>query len=245
MSQFLFLRPLLDSLHDGRVMRRSVAAAIGVAAVLILLAGGYLVVEVLRLSFRLPVEGSVGGMVFCVALVAAVVVIAEILLCRAEDIRDLGDSAFTVFPIASLLCRAAGEAYAAAGISVAAGGCLMIWFAKVDPLYMLGPLGGFFPAVAIEGTFLGGLRFLVIMALVSFLVLVFFYFLAESIVVLVDIALNLRLLRRQFAGPAPAPVLAAAAPGQAPPAAHCPVCSAEVEPDSGFCTRCGTDLRVR
>jgi hypothetical protein len=231
MSQ-LFFYPVLKALSDGWVIRRTVATALQVIAILSLLGGAYLLIEMLKAVFQLPTDGTVGGLLFAVIFLASILSVAQVFWFRAGAIRELGDSPFTVIPIVSVLLRTAGEVYATLGVAVGVGGCLFIWFAKFNPLGLLGGLGGMLPSSSTEGTFLGGLSFLASMGVASFLVLILFYFLAESVVVLVDVALHVRLLVRQ-SGPAPA---------AAQPMSHCPACGGELEPGARFCPACGAVL---
>jgi hypothetical protein len=195
MTLFSFFRPILDALSDGRVIRTSVEYALRVLGILCLLGGIYLLVEILKASFELPTEGTIGGLILAVIFIAAVLAVVQIFFYRAGTIRKLGESQFTVIPIFSILFRAFGEIYTTFGVAVAVGGCLFIWFTKENPLYLLGGIGRFFdPSLSPEGTFLGGLLFLIYGGLLSFVILIVFYFLAESVVVLVDVAKNIRLL---------------------------------------------------
>ena len=127
-------------------------------------------------------------------LAATILAIYQILMYRAKNVLELGESQFTVIPIFSILFRILGETYAVLGLAIGVGGCLFIWFAQFDPMYLLGALGSFFPSVSSEGTFVGGLLFLLYMSLALFVVLLLFYFIAEASLVVADIARSLRLL---------------------------------------------------
>lgn len=186
------VRPILESLDRGQFIRESVALALRVLAILGAIASLFLLIEMIKLSFRLPTEGTVGGLLLSVLFAASVVLIVQILFARASHITLLADSPFTVIPVFSLVLRATGEVWAALTAAVGLGGCLFIWFAKLNPLQFLGGIGGFVPSYSTEGTFLGGLLFLVYLLLFSFVTLMFFYFLAESTVLIADIALSLR-----------------------------------------------------
>jgi hypothetical protein len=248
MSIFFFY-PILRALSNGRIIRASVAIGLRVLAVLSVLCGGYLLVELLKVVFQpqVPTEAAAGGLLFGLIFLAAVLAVGQIFWYRADSVRDLGDSPFTAIPIVSILFRAAGEVYATVGASVAVGGCLFIWFARAYPYVLLGGLGGWLPSTRSEPTFLGGLSFLGYVGLVSFLMLIFFYFLAESIVVMADIAVHVRLLAGQGQASAPpAPAAAAPAPVAPPPmpvaAPRCPRCFAELEPGTQFCGTCGNPI---
>jgi hypothetical protein len=243
MSIFFFY-PILRALSDGRIIRASVAIGLRVLAVLSVLCGGYLLVELLKTVFQpqVPTEAAAGGLLFGLIFLAAVLAVGQIFWYRADSVRDLGDSPFTAIPVVSILFRAAGEVYATLGASVAVGGCLFIWFARAYPYVLMRGLGDVMPSTSANLTFLGGLAFLGYVGLISFLALIFFYFLAESIVVMADIAVHVRLL----AGPGPASAPPVPAPVAAPPmpvaAPRCPRCSAELEPGTQFCGTCGNPI---
>lgn len=272
MSFLNFFYPVLDVLSDGRVIRKTVVWVLRILALLIVLGGLYVFINVLKLSFQVPSAGAtIGGLLLGLIFLAAVVCVAQILLYRSGKVDELTDVTFTVIPIVSILFRAVGEIYATLGAAVGVGGCLFIWFAQASPFELLTGLGGLLPSAPAGATFLGGIGFMAYLCVTSFLVLVFFYFLAESTLLLVDIAHNMRSLRQHFvpspqpvaaarpvAAPAPAPVPAAAPPAyQAPvqppapayqpppppPAPRCPACNAELEPGSAFCGNCGARLR--
>ena len=204
MSRFFFY-PVLRALNDGRIIRKSMVMALRVLSILSVLGGAYLFIEILKIAFQLPNEGTIGGLLFAIIFAATVLSIGQIFWYRAGSIGDLGDSPFTVIPIVSILFKTAGEVYATLGATVGVGGCLFIWFAKGNPFWLLRGLGGFLPSVSPDTTFLGGLLFLVYLAVTSFFILIVFYFLAESSVVLVDVARHVRLLVTQGATASPAP----------------------------------------
>jgi hypothetical protein len=188
---------MLDALNDGKVIRSSIANSLKALAILSLVGGIYLLIDVLKASFDLSTEGTIGGLIFSAFLVASIITVAQMLFYRASNIQDLRDSSFTVIPISSILFRAFGEAYAIFGIAVGVGGCVFMWLAKNNPLYLLGEVARFLPTVTPEETFLGGVFFLVYFALMSFVTFVVSYFLAESIIVMTDTAKNIRHLIKQ------------------------------------------------
>jgi hypothetical protein len=187
-----FYTPVLDALSQGRVIRTAVMRALQVLAVLTVLGGLFALVEILRASFRLPARGTVGGLVLAALFAGAVLAVVQVLLYRARSVDSLGDSPFTVIPVMSVLFRALGEVYATLGVAVAAGGCLFIWLSGMSPLSVIGAFGGPFALGPTDGTFIGGLWFLVAGGLGAFVILLVSYFVAEATVVFVDIAQSLR-----------------------------------------------------
>ena len=197
MSYLCFFQLVLKALDDGKVIRTSIAIALRILGVVAALGGLYLLVEMLKTSFRLPTtEGTIGGIVFSIIFVVAIISSMQIFFYRANSVKELGDSPFTVIPIVSILFRATGELYATFGTALGIGGCLFVWFSGFNPLELLGAVGGLFPSTSVGGTFASGLVFLVTMGVSSFLALVLFYFLAEATLLLADIARNIRLLVR-------------------------------------------------
>jgi hypothetical protein len=237
MTPVKFYFPILLALEDGKVIRAAVAWALRIVGVLQAAAGLFLVIEVLKFSFRLESgEATLGGMILAAVVLVSVACIAQICFYRATSIDNLGDSIFTVTPVLSILLRAAGEVYATAGVAIGVGGCLFLWFAKINPLSLLGEFGELLPSSRAEGTFLGGLAFLAYLSLASFAWLIICYFLAETVVVLADIARNVRLLAR----PAGQPGAAAADGAPSPPLRRCPTCGEPLGPGIQFCEQCGT-----
>lgn len=238
-----FLNTALKAMEDGRVIRKAVAVTLRVLAVLAALVGLYVLAGILSASFKSPTteartmgEVAMGGLVFGVLWVATVACVVQILWYRGASVAALGDSPFTVIPIVSILLRAAAEIYGAVGLGVGIGGCLFIWLAGLNPLDMLGPVGELLPSRGDRVSFWGGILFLVGMTLTSAVVLAFFYFLAESVVVVVDIARNVRLL----AASVPSDIVTAAVASRQ----TCPACGAELEADDAFCGNCGTRVKV-
>ncbi len=238
MSPLTFFYPVLKALEDGQIIRKFATVLLQIVAGLVLLGGLLTLIGALKLSFELPTaEGTLGGILFCAILLAAIGAIAQILFFRARGISQLGESPFTVIPILSIILRAAGEIWATLGVAVAIGGCVLIWLANFDPLRMLGTAGGLLPSLPAGESFLGGLALLLYFSVFGAVVLIVFYFLAESVVVLADIARNVRLLVKAQGGPTDAEVRSQPASGPG-----CPACGTEIEEDSEFCTNCGARL---
>jgi hypothetical protein len=234
MSIFYFY-PVLRALSNGGIIRKVVAIVLRVVSILTVLGGCYLLVELLKFVFQpqVPTEVAAGGLLFGIIFLATILAIGQIFWYRADSVRDLGESRYTAMPIVSILLRAIGEVYATLAAAVGLGGCLFIWFARTSPDVLLRGLREILPSAGAGETFLGGLKVLATMGIASFGVLIFFYFLAESVIVMVDMAGQIRLLVRQ------APASAAPA---APAAPRCPRCLVELEPGTRFCGTCGTPI---
>jgi hypothetical protein len=171
-----------------------------VGAVLILLGGLLVVIQILKMSFQISsAMATIGGLMVAVLLAVAFFAVAQIYLFRAQSVHDLEDSPFTIIPIVSILFRASGEAYAVGALAFGVGGCLFTWLSGMSPTMLLPGLGGLMPPIPglneMGGqSFVSGLVFLVTMIIAAFGALVAFYALSELVVVLVDIAINVRRL---------------------------------------------------
>ena len=192
MTKSRFFRPMFDALDDGKVIRSSIALAMKILAVLSIVGGVYLLVDVLKGSFDMPTEGTIGGIILALFLAASIAIVAQMLFHRANNIHDLDNGPFMVIPICSILIRMFGEIYLAFGMATAVGGCIFIWLAKSDPIYLYGEVARYLPTMIPQMTFLGGIFFMGYFALMSLIVFIVSYFLAEAILVMADAARNLR-----------------------------------------------------
>ncbi len=254
MSKLTFLFPVLDALSDGRIIRKSIALALRVFGVLGALSGLIAFVVILKNSFDRSVaaETTVGTLLMWLVLLAGLAGIIQICFYRSRTVAELGDAPFTVIPIVSILFRWLGEVYATMLASLGVGGCLFMWIANVHPLAYLGALGALAPAFrpSISSAFLSGVLWLAAMTLAAFVALLAAYFAAEGILVVVDIARNLRTLvdgeipERPVARAAMAAATASAySPAPPPPLGAvilCPVCGGPVDPNSPVCPSCAS-----
>jgi hypothetical protein len=192
-------RTVLRALSEGKVIRNAIATVMQVGAVLVLLAGLLALIQILKLSFALSsATATVGGLVVAICVAGAVFAIAQIYLFRAQSVRELEDSPFTVVPILSILFRTTGETYAVLALSLGVGGCIFTWFSGMSLRSLLGGLGDAIPGMPSGGgSFLDGLILLATLAAVAFLALVLFYAAAELVVVTVDMAINIRKIAKR------------------------------------------------
>ena len=191
-------RVVLGALAEGKVIRNAIALVMRIGAVLILLGGLLVVIQILKMSFQISsAMATIGGLMVAALLAVAFFAVAQIYLFRAQSVHDLEDSPFTIIPILSILFRASGEAYAVGAFAFGVGGCLFTWLSGMSPTMLLPGLGGLMPPIPglneMGGqSFVSGLVFLVTMIIAAFGALVAFYALSELVVVLVDIAINVR-----------------------------------------------------
>jgi len=198
-------RTVLVALSQGKVIRSSIATVMQIGSILVLLLALLALVSILKASFQLPsAAATVGGIIVAALLVAALFAVAQIYLFRAQSVRGLADSPFTVVPILSILFRAAGETYAVIAASYGIGACLFTWLSGMSPATLVSGFGPFLPSLPgsgeAGGSFLDGLIVLATSLIAAFLALIVFYALAEMVVVGVDIALNVRKIENRESG---------------------------------------------
>jgi len=255
MRPFQILEPFFHALNDGKLIRFVVASVLRVFAGLAALGGLMWFVIFAGAAFTGSDFGTIlGSLLFAILWLVSAFLQTGILLYRAKTVSELGDSPFTVTSIVSVFCRLIGEEFFVFFSLLGVGGCLFMWLANGDPLSRLGLLGALVPSmprVGSGGGILGGLLFLIFMAVCAFFSIVVFYALAELTVVLVDIARNIHAVRVALAsaGQPPAAAFAAAAGGAPRSVApigspsHCPACGNPWEPGSVFCGNCGAGVR--
>lgn len=192
MEKYLFIKPLLQSISEGKFFRKTVAIALRVLAIAIAFASlvGWIVKW--QFVFSLPVTGIIGGIIFQLLMVVTAYMVIHIILIRAGNIERLPEAEYTVIPIVALCLKLLGEIYASFLAVTAVAGGLYIWMtgrnAGKDLLGMIAPLA---PTVS-DLSFIGGVKFILSGATMAFITLLASYFLSEMVIIMVDIARNTR-----------------------------------------------------
>ncbi|HWZ30091.1 MAG TPA: hypothetical protein VNX18_02080 [Bryobacteraceae bacterium] len=221
MQLFSLLDPFFNALNDGKIIRFVVAGFLRLVAVLIGVANVIAAVVIIGGAFRTTEVGTVmGSLLLGAFFLASTFCQVAVYLYRARTIAGLGESQFTVTAIASVLFRLIGEMIFCSFTLLGIGGCLFVWMTNMDPVGMLGAAGSFIPRLGVGGGFLGGLTFLATALILGFVLIITFYFIAELLLVLVDIAGNTKALRIAMAGGLPA----------VPAAVHVPPAPAPEQP---------------
>jgi hypothetical protein len=191
-----FCRPVLQALEDGKVLRTLMALFLRLYAVASALGVLYLVIEIAKAALRAQdTQTTIAELIVAIIVLLFGVSAFFIFFYRAASVASLGESPFTVIPMVSILTRATGEVYAAGLVLLGVGGCLFIWFTGRSPDTILGPLGQMLSSVGFSGgPFIDGVKMLLFGVFWGFAVLLGSYFLAEFIVVIADIARNVRVL---------------------------------------------------
>lgn len=186
---FTFFYPIIDSLNKGSLIRNVMAFLFRLIGVVGFVGGVYFFFKTISYA------PDFWFVLLLFLFAAASFISLQIWFYRAQAVLNLEDSEFTVIPIFSNLFRAIGENYALFLITVGLGGTLMLWFSNYGNY--LWEFSRYIPFITIDDSFIGGLLFLVMTIIIAFLILLVTYFIAENILVLVQIAKNTRGLQKE------------------------------------------------
>jgi hypothetical protein len=261
MKIFEILNPFFHALSDGKLIRLTVAWVLRILAIIMALIGLFGFIAIIGIGYRASEAGLgtrsagilIGGVLLAIFALAWGYLTAGVLTFRAQTVVELGDSHFTVLSILSLLFRLNGELMFVTYSLLGVGGCLFVWFTDASPFSQLGMLGEEIPFAGRASVgFLGGIELALLFLLIAFFSIVVFYALAELSVVLVEIALNTRGLRKiavdSGAAPVPTPAQQPAPTSVVPPPAavptvkSCKKCGQTLDAGSTFCDECGTQV---
>lgn len=198
MDKYFFMKPVLQLISVGQFFRKAFAIFLQILAVVIAIAGLVAWVGIWKSVAGQDASLILGIIIFQLFFVIAIYMVVHTMFIRAGDISALPDSDYTVIPIVSIALKLCGEIYACFSVVVAIAGGILIWFIGGNAFYFIKKSGIFMPGPGFGGygsDFLGGIMFIVGGWLLAFLVLVISYFLAETTVVLADIAKNTRITR--------------------------------------------------
>jgi hypothetical protein len=192
MKEFLFMKPVLQFISEGKFFRKTVAVALRILAITIAFASlvGWIVKW--QFVFSLPVTGIIGGIIFQLLMAVAVYMVIHIALIRAGNIERLPEAEYTVIPIVALCLKLLGEIYASFLAVTAIAGGLYIWMTNRNVgKDLLGVVAQMVPTIS-DLSFIGGVKFILSGATMAFISLLVSYFLSEMVIVMVDIARNTR-----------------------------------------------------
>jgi hypothetical protein len=258
MNKWLFIEPLLQLLSRGKFFRKVFSIWLRVSVIGFALAGLLVFIALWKVISDMSSGAIIGGILFQLLWIIAVYAVVHIGWIRSVDIDRLPEGKFTMIPIASLLLRMAGEMYAAFGLVISLGGCIFFWFSGNNGLFALRslmPLAGPSLLMALAGSSLSdgsplleGSLFLITGAMTSLLGLIVSYLLAESIIVITEVALNTQGILKAVGGDGlQVPVSATSQPLSdvktlASPDAptNCYQCKAVISIGTRFCESCGT-----
>jgi hypothetical protein len=188
-EKYLFMRPLLGLLAQGRFFRRVVAMAIRAGAALVVLFSLTTFFQAGKLTFELPAQGIPGAVLFEVLFVLAVYAVVHVMLIRARDVDQLSVNDFYAIPLGAILVRMLGEIYAVFVGLVSIGAGLFVWFTNQGVGKVLNPLvRALFPTMRDNPSFMGGIEFMVSGMLAGLGVLIAAYVVSEILALLARLA---------------------------------------------------------
>lgn len=254
---------ILRSLSEGRVLRRATATALRVVAALAVVGALVDVVLILRLSFGADdAAATIAGVLLALGVAACGLVASQVAWFRAGSVEALPESQHPMLAIASVLLRTTGEIVAACFLTLGLFAAVASWIAPRFAGYAMAwvPVG--VPGASFTSGFLGGIAILLACAFTAAIALAVAYLLAESVVVLADIARDVRALsggvepiaRMEMPPPPPPPPPPPDEPDEPmidPDRTHvmgsvsastCAQCGSVVLPGARSCRRCGSPI---
>ncbi len=193
LEKYMIMRPVLALISQGMIFRRLCGIILKIVAAFAGIGGLVLWIFGWKAIFTSGSAGIIiGGIIVEVLFVGLTYAIIHILLIRANDIENLPETGYSMIPIISVSLKLLGEIYASLLAFFGIAGAIFTWIAGAS-ITQLFRTSMYMPVSIPEGFgFWGGLTSLLFGVIGSFGMLVFFYFLAELTVVLVDIATGLK-----------------------------------------------------
>jgi hypothetical protein len=194
-KSYLFIKPALELISQGLVLKKIYGIILKVLAVLIGMGGLVAWIYGWKTIFSSDDVGVIlGGIIVELLLMVLIYALIHIMVIRAGNIQDLPEAGYEIIPIMSLSLKLAGELYACIIAFLGVGGGIFHWLAggslanffQNPYLMQLPEFGG------LGSVFASGLLTIILGVLEGFGCLVLFYFLAELAIILVDIAASLK-----------------------------------------------------
>ena len=192
MEKYFFMGAVLEIISQGQFFRKAYAVTLQILAALIAIAALVSWITVWKSISAFSAEAIVGIIIFQLLFVIAVYMVIHIILIRAGNINALPDSDYIVIPIVSITLKLIGEIYASFITVISVAGGILSWFIGSGAFYMVKRPSLLIPSYGSGEGFWGGLVFMAGGLFSAIVGLVIFYFLAELVVVLVDIARNIK-----------------------------------------------------
>lgn len=183
MSKYLFMKPFLRLLETGKFFSKMVAVMLRVLAALIVLGSLASIFKAGKFMFDLPPNGIMGGIMYVLFFMLAIYAVAHTLIIRASDIEAQRDKKHFILPIASILTRLAGEAYATYVAMTAVGGGIFVWFTGQSIGKIMDPIPFLFPTTQ-KPNFMGGIELILIGVLLAAGAIIVSYVISELITAL-------------------------------------------------------------
>jgi len=193
MDKVFFMKPFIENFSKKNVFIKVFAIILRVLTIIAIVAAVVIWILLWKFVFEIPAAGIAGGVIFQIFFLVGIYMAAHAAFIRAQDIAGLKTKEYTIVPVVTVFLKLLGEIYASLTAAVALGGGVLIWFAGgygFELLERVPRFTKFIPQYGGEATFLGGVIFLIGGLAVAFFTLIAFYFSAEFIRMVMDIALN-------------------------------------------------------
>lgn len=185
-NRYFFMAPLLERLAQPPFFARLVAMILRITGSLIALLSLTIFFKVGKLTFELPTNRVLGGILFEVFFVLAVYATVHVFLVRARDIEIQRPSESYAISTVALLLKLLGESYCVFVVFMAVGGGLFVWFTNQQLGDVIGPvIRALFPGVSEDRTFMGGIQLMAMGMLIGFAALVLTYAASQALCLLV------------------------------------------------------------
>lgn len=187
MDGLRYMKTALAWLSEAQHFNRMMAITLRVTAVLVVPLSLVTFFKAGKVIFDLPASGILGGIVFQIFFVAAIIAVVQILFIRAREIDALEATRFYMFPLTSLVVRAIGEALTVFIACNAIGGGVFVWFTAKSIATILNPPPYFLPVFG-DNTFMGGIEFMAGGLLSAIVLLGFGYLVAQALMLMAEMA---------------------------------------------------------
>lgn len=195
MEKYLFMGRVLEWLARPGFLNKLVAMTLRVLAALIVLLSLVAFFKAGKVIFDLPAQGIPGGILFQIFFIVAIYSVVHVFLIRARDIEALRTEHYVMLPLAAVLLRVTGEAFAAFVSLVAVGGGIYVWFTGKSVATILNPMPFFFPSFG-DTSFMGGIEFMVGGVFIAQVALVALYAASELMALISEAAQRMAESRR-------------------------------------------------
>ena len=210
LQRILFMGQAMRMASDGRLFNKVASITVRIAAALWVVGTLTMWVKFWKIVSDLEGVGVLGGVVFQLVFLVGVYMITHVLLYRSSEMARQPASDFTIIPLISIFFRMMGDLYASFIMIVGVCGSTAMLLISDGDAYavrvLMGQVSGILPGAGVflgpiggfgGGALLEALLLLLFSAVMAFISLVLFYFIAEFVLVLVDIARNIRVLRER------------------------------------------------
>jgi hypothetical protein len=187
MEKYFFMSRVLEWLARPGFLNKLVAVTLRVLAALIVLLSLVAFFKAGKVIFDLPAQAIPGGILFQIFFIVAVYSVVHVFLIRARDIEVLRTEHYLMFPLAAVLLRVTGEAFAAFVSLVAVGGGFYVWFTGKSVATILNPMPFFFPSFG-DTSFMGGIEFMVGGVFIGLVTLIVLYTASELMTLVAETA---------------------------------------------------------